>query len=361
MDNFEKWDEEFRKQNMFVFNDNQSALLWLKTRAVCRGKLLQKFLAENGLSLSSSKIAEQNRELYNQLEQMPSAMKILDAFLRVKSNNWYDSLGVNESKLKEDLYQLKYYSWGGDQTNSLDKHLVGRYVKTISSYDELLSKRNEIADNAWNYVQTSWYNNWTSYLIETIFKRHPKVISAIGEIKSVDFFIEGKPIDLKVTFFPNQYLNEKLKLHYGTREITWLKCKAKQNNIKYDPSLNESQLMYVLNEKFREYNLDDILSEQNQIRKQIVLQSKNSPNELIQWLYENQGEMRFGAENRLFVILVDSQDMIQSWKLKRAYQIIEPCVTNYLNNFHNNSLKLVNFSFKKNSYKTYADTIFVLK
>ena len=60
-------------------------------------------------------------------------------------------------------------------------------------------------------MRTSWYNNWTSYLIESIFKHHTKVISAVGEIKSVDFFINDIPVDLKVTYFPNQYMNDKLK------------------------------------------------------------------------------------------------------------------------------------------------------
>lgn len=117
---------------------------------------------------------------------------------------------------------------GGDQNNSLDKHFVSRYVKVISNYDDLVSKQTEIADNAWHYVQTSWYNNWTSYLIESLFKRHEKVISAVGEIKSVDFFIDNNPIDLKVTFFPNQYMDEKLKDKLGKKELTWLKQKQRK-------------------------------------------------------------------------------------------------------------------------------------
>jgi len=116
------------------------------------------------------------------------------------------------------LYKVHHYAWGGDQNNSLDKHLVSRYVKVISNYDELQSKQNEIVDNAWNYVQTSWYNNWISYLIESLFKRHENVISVVGEIKSVDFFLNNNPIDLKATFFPNQYMEEKLKIKLWGKE-----------------------------------------------------------------------------------------------------------------------------------------------
>ena len=38
MSNFEKWDKEFRVQNLYAFNHNENGLLWLKVRAVCRGK-----------------------------------------------------------------------------------------------------------------------------------------------------------------------------------------------------------------------------------------------------------------------------------------------------------------------------------
>lgn len=229
MANFEKWDKAFRNQNLFEFNFNENALMWLKVRAVCRGKLIQQFLKCAGITLMSSKIAEQNVELFERLENMPNAMQLLDTFLNERNHEWYNAMGINEAALKEDLYKVRYYAWGGDQNNSLDKHLVSRYVKVISNYDELLNKQSEIADNAWNYAQTSWYNNWTSYLIESLFKQHEKVISAIGEIKSVDFFLYNFPIDLKVTFFPNQYMEEKLKIKLGKKELTWLRQEAKKS------------------------------------------------------------------------------------------------------------------------------------
>lgn len=96
------------------------------------------------------------------------------------------------------------------------------------------ANKNEIAEDAWNYIQTSWYNNWTSYLIESLFKKHERVISAVGEIKSIDFFIDNIPIDLKVTFFPNQYMDEKIKAKLGKKELTWLKQKAKELGITAD-------------------------------------------------------------------------------------------------------------------------------
>ncbi|MCM1511859.1 MAG: hypothetical protein NC112_01890 [Oxalobacter formigenes] len=361
MTNFDKWEKEFKSQNLYSFNHNKNGLFWLKVRAICRGKQLQQFLEENRIILKTTKLAEQNRELFEKLENSPNAMQKLDNYLKIKNHNWYDSMGINETKLKEDLYKVQYYSWGGDQNNSLDKHLVSRYVKVISTYDALIKKQPEIKENAWNYVQASWYNNWTSYLIESLFKRHEKVISAVGQIKSVDFFLEDTPVDLKVTFFPNQYMNEKIKTKLGKKELTWLKHKAKEINIIINNNLSDSLQMYTLSEKISEIGRSDIIDELKTIRKEIVVQAQENPVELITWLYTNQGEMRFGAENRLFLILVDTTDMSQSWKMKRAFSLIEPKINNYLNKFNKNSLKKINFTFKDRNYNSLSDIIFITK
>lgn len=67
----------------------------------------------------------------------------------------------------------------------------------------------------------------------------------------------------------------------------------------------------------------------------------------MKWLYENQSPRLFGAENRLFVVLIDSTDMNQSWKMKRAFSLIEPMVNRYLDGFSENSLKKIEFTFNK--------------
>jgi len=312
MKNFEKWDKEFRNHNLFAFNNDKNALLWLKVRAVCRAKQIQTFLDKNKLTLSSSKISEQNRELFELLENMSASMQILDDFLKEKSNEWYQQMAVEEVILKNDLYKIRNYAWGGDQNNSL-------------------------------------------------FKRHANVVSAVGEIKSVDFFLKDIPIDLKVTYFPNQYMDLKLKDKLGKRELSWLKQKAMKVGVVTDNSQTDAQTLYTLSEKLSELGETAILEELKSKRKEVVNEAQSNAVDLIKWLYENQGEMRFGAENRLFVILVDSTDMSQSWKMKRAFALIEPKVMSYLDNFSDASLKEINFTFKGSSYKALADVIFIIK
>lgn len=361
MNNFEKWDIAFRKQNLYEFNNNPNGLLWLKVRAVCRSSQIKLFEEFASIDLSSRKIKEQNIELFNILQNREDAMTLIDDFLQDRTHEWYIRMNVDTNQLKEDLYKVQYYSWGGDQNNSLDKFLIGRYVKIISNFNELQSLYGDIATNAWNYVQNSWYNNWTSYLIESLFKKNPAVISAVGEIKSVDFFIGGYPLDLKVTFFPHQYMEQRIKKVLGKSSLAWLKSKCKCLNIFADSKASASQQIYSLTEKLKESNQLSVLSELQDTRKKIIEESKDNPTELIIWLYENQGEMRFGAENRLYVILSDIENFENSWKLKRAFSLIEPKISNYLKSFKDSTLKNISFSYKGEDYKTFSDAIFITK
>ena len=361
MSNFEKWDKEFRAQNLYAFNNNENALLYLKVRAVCRGKQIKQFIEKNGILLTSTRINDQFAELFSVMENTPNGMEMLDTYLRDRNNEWYHTMGVNEEKLKSGLRQINNYEWGGDQENSLDQYLVRRYIKVISDLDELRSKADAIAANAWNFVQTSWYNNWTSYLIESIFKKHRRVLSAVGEIKSVDFFIDNKPVDLKVTYFPGAYMQGKLKGALGNSELTWLKHQAKAFGILPDKNLSDLEQYNYLREEIENHGHQEVIAQLTQLRKQIVDDARKDPESLMKWLYENQSPRLFGAENRLFVVLVDSTDMDQSWKMKRAFTLIEKEVKAYLENFTDASLKKIDFTFKKQNYTSLADVIFVVK
>jgi len=361
MSNFEKWDKEFRAQNLYAFNYNENALLYLKVRAVCRGKQIKQFIDKNGILINSTRINDQFAELFSVMEKTPNGMEMLDTYLRDRNNEWYHTMGVDEEKLKSGLRQINNYEWGGDQENSLDQYLVRRYIKVISDLDVLRSKADAIAANVWNFVQTSWYNNWTSYLIESIFKKHRRVLSAVGEIKSVDFFIDNKPVDLKVTYFPGEYMQGKLKGVLGNSELTWLKHKAKTFGILPDKNLSDSEQYNFLREEIENHGHQEVIAQLTKFRKQIVDDARKDPESLMKWLYEKQSPRLFGAENRLFVVLIDSTDMDQSWKMKRAFSLIEKEVNAYLETFTDTSLKKIDFTFKKQNYSSLADVIFVIK
>lgn len=361
MTNYEKWDHEFRTNNLFAFNNNDKALLYLKVRAICRKKLITDFLEENKLTLKSKKLKEQFPELYALLENKSELIPKLDCFLRDRNNEWYKEMGVDENKVRTALRKINAYEWGGDHNNSLDQYLVKRYVKDISDYDTLQKKANEIQANAWNFVQTSWYNNWTSYLIESIFKKHKRVLSAIGEIKSVDFFIDNYPIDLKVTYFPNEFMEKKLKDKIGNKELAWLKKEAKKVKISPDKNLSDAEQLTFLKEELENHGHSNIIDALTKHKQKIIDEACKHPEELMEWLYENQSARLFGAENRLFLVLVDTKDMKQSWKMKRAFTLIEPTVKNYLDSFNADSLKIIEFTFNQKKYTSRSDIIFITK
>ena len=361
MTNYEKWDHEFRTNNLFAFNNNDKALLYLKVRAICRKTLITQFLKENNLTLKSKKVKEQFPELYALFEDKPELIPQLDCFLRNRNNEWYKEMGVDEDKVRTALRKINAYEWGGDHNNSLDQYLVRRYVKVISDYDTLQKKATEIQANAWNFVQTSWYNNWTSYLIESIFKKHKRVLSAIGEIKSVDFFIDKYPIDLKVTYFPNEFMEKKLKDKIGNKELAWLKKEARKVKISPDKSQSDAEQLTFLKEELENHGHSNIIDALTKHKQKIIDEACKHPEELMKWLYENQSARLFGAENRLFLVLVDTKDMKQSWKMKRAFTLIEPTVNNYLNSFNAHSLKKINFKFNQKEYTSLSDIIFITK
>ena len=45
--NFDEWNEKFRNQNLFAFNNDRNALLWLKVKAISKKLPMEKFLKQN--------------------------------------------------------------------------------------------------------------------------------------------------------------------------------------------------------------------------------------------------------------------------------------------------------------------------
>ncbi|MDE7195509.1 MAG: hypothetical protein K2N69_00650, partial [Helicobacter sp.] len=216
-----------------------------------------------------------------------------------------------------------------------------------------------------NYTLSSWYNNWTTILTEHIFKIHPKVISAIGKIKSVDFFIDDIPIDLKITYFPKEFLKIQRKNYGFGNEITLLKQIAKRYSLVFDKTDSDEIIKYQIVQQIKDAKINDLFLELQNIESQnqkIIHDTIHNKYMLIQWLYENQGDLRFGAENRLFVILIDSSDFSQSWKLKRNFRVIRPKIIDYLNGFSSVifSNNIINFVFHQKNYRALADVIFIV-
>jgi len=355
MKEFKYWDNEFSQQNMALFNSDEiSGEIYLKVRSIYRKDLLDKLVTLNKLENKPSM-----EELYNLVCSNKISIHQLNNFIDAEKKNDLDFYKSNFELIRGELFKVQHYSWGGDQVNSLDKKIVS-IIKSNYSYDDIISQiDNQIKSNVERYTLNSWYNNWSSSLTEYLFKKEDRVFPALGKIKSVDFFIDNIPLDLKITFFPQGYLKFKRK----TNEVTELKKLGRKYGCSFDIKESDDLIKYQISEQLKNMSNAVALQELNALLKEntdIINDSLSNPSELIHWLYENQGEMRFGSENRLFLILVDRNSLPNSWKLKRDFNLQEKVISDYIIKFKKSSLRNVDFNFKGKRYTSLADCIFIL-
>jgi len=369
MKDFKYWDSLHKNESLEEFSSDRTGLLWLKMKSIIRKELIEKFTQQNKITLKQTALKLQFIELFDLLSKdINRSNMLLDEYIKNISNQQIASVDIQQ--LVSELYKLKNFEWGGDYQNSLDKFLISRYVKVQNpSFDYLMSKfETEINPAVQGYVLNSWYNYWSSVLIENIFKSHSAVLPTVGQIKSVDFFVGDIPFDLKVTYLPAEYIKQKRKEKGFPVELTFLKQRAKEANIVYDRNAKPADIFYEVTEKMKDRN-EDLCKHTLQTLKsekiEILKETQETPKLLAKWLYENQGEMRFGSENRLFLVLVDTEDFNNSWKLKRNIDLLKPTIISYLDLFKNKKISdlQVDFEFKgkPHGFSALADVIFVVK
>lgn len=86
-----------------------------------------------------------------------------------------------------------------------------------------------------------------------------------------------------------------------------------------------------------------------------------NPRQLAIWMYENQGAQRFGADNRLFVILADENNLDQSWKLKRDFDFVFGKIDRLFSEATVSAKDEIVFTFKKNTYTAISKILMVTK
>jgi hypothetical protein len=365
---FAYWKNLYDNDRLEEFNFDSLGLLWLKIKSIIRKELISDFLSSENIELNETSLGGIFIELYNLMSETPEpSHQVLDDFIKRKSIAQMENLDVE--KLVSELYKLRYFDWGGDYKNALDKYLVDRYIKVYKSFDELVSTFDtEINRAVQGYVLCSWYNHWSSILIEHIFKTHPLVLPTAGQIKKVDFFVNNIPFDLKVTYLPANFIETKRREKGLRPELTELKQKARLANITFTRHKKSDDVYYEIVEKMKDRDDDfcrQVLQNIKNIRLEILNQAIQNPRELIQNLYEQQGELRFDASNRLFLILVDTEDFDNSWKLKRNLDLLKPNIKNYLDGFGGKNVEDLKITFnykgKEQTFTALSDVIFILK
>jgi len=227
-------------------------------------------------------------------------VKIINEFIRQKYTGRIRERRsiISDEDLKKELMRVKTFSWGVVQ-GQLDQKIQAEYVKRIVRYEDLLNNvKAKLHDDVTNYVICTWFNHWTTVLVEEHISTHPKVVPTIKNIKGIDIFFDGQPFDLKVTYLP------------------------------------------------REYNPTDAV---------------RNPSGLAIWMYENQGAQRFGADNRLFVVLLDKDNPEQSWELKRDFALAFQKIDAFFNKEIVSKKDEIVFTFGRKTYTAVTKVLIITK
>ena len=205
---------------------------------------------------------------------------------------------ISDEDLIKELHKVEDFSWGVVQ-GQLDQKIQAEYVRRIFRYDDLINGvKARLHDDVTSYVICTWYNHWTTVLIEEHISQHPKVIPTLKNIKGIDIFVDNQPFDLKTTYLP------------------------------------------------RNYDAEDAV---------------RNPKNLAIWMYENQGAQRFGADNRLFVILLDAEKPEESWKLKRNFDLVFSKIDEFFNREKVTNADEVVFSFARRTYTAITKILLINK
>ena len=359
--NFKEAETLFSKDHIRELAQTPEGLRYLKLRSLNRRKYLEKLFEAAGIQPSTTAAKAMFKEAF-ETPAVDSAR--IDQLIRDTYEQERAIRREQEPELVSQLYRLQAFDWGGLHQNSLEKTIVDNYVKKVTSYDLLTEKiENDLHNSMRGYVLCSWYNHWTSIIIEDVFRDHPNVSAAVGQVKKIDFFIRSVPFDLKVTYLPEGFIKDKRREDGHRPELTLLRQEARACDIHFDRGLPDAKLLEDLWVKHRDHpgqRSQRLIGELRAYRSTILAECLEDPTELLKWLYENQGDRRFDASNRLFLVLVDQASTFDSWKLKRAKPLLTERIHSYLDKVPINPGRNVEFHWKGESYCALADAVFVV-
>lgn len=236
----------------------------------------------------------------NMVETGVSAEEV-DGFIRSEYLKAIESRQANvpDDKLLAELNKVDDFTWGVVQ-GQLDNKIQVGYVRKYWRYSELLEEvAKDLYDSVKKYVVCTWYNHWTTVLLEDLISSDRNVVPTLKNVKGVDLFFGGQPFDLKITYMPRRYPN---------------------------PETVSAR-----------------------------------PGDLAVWLYENQGAQRFGADNRLFVVVHDAAHPEESWKIKREVAFIEERIRSFFATESVSERDELVFTFQKQTYTAISKVLLILK
>lgn len=362
-DIFRELNKAYKEDDFDTIFNHPYGIYFLKLRSLSRTELLREFIQRENIEAENITA----RQLFEHIFCKEVSVERIDSFINEIYNRERQERKLNEDNIYSQLFRLSAFHWGGFYQNAVEQTIVNNYVKKIFDYNELLnSVDNDLTPRLKNYILCSWYNHWSSILIEDIFKDHTDILPAIGLVKKVDFFWHNFPFDLKVTYFPDGFMKLKRKEKGLRPELTELKAFARINNISYDRNASDDEVFNELLLKITEHPSEsskEFIAKFHLIRKEIISETIQNPKALLTWFYENQGVRRFDAANRFFIVLVDKNNLEDSWKLKRNKEILQQNIISFLDNNQDIDFNETKIQFKWNEkdYNSHAVCLFIIK
>jgi len=225
----------------------------------------------------------------------------IDDFIRTAYRTQKVSRNYTRDDIHREVSKVTARAWGAVQ-GELDKHIQTNYVRKYLRYTELLDAvERGLHETVKNYVLASWYNHWTTVVIEDMLAEQPQVVPTVKNVKETDLFWLDQPWDLKHTNLPREWFKD-------------------------GHTVEEAIANPVLAEEY---------------------------------LYRLQGAQRFGANNRLFLIMADTKRPEETWKLKRDFHLIAKSVQEFFD--ATTEFDEVSFVFDKKPYLAHAKILFIRK
>ena len=357
--NYTELNNLYKNNEFREIDEDRSAKKFYLLRSISKSATLKKFCNEFNLEKNLDSILENDQIT-------------IENIVRFIKNSFIPKTDEEIQKIESELNKMQNFDWGGSAGNNLEKNIVNNVIKKTLKYEDIeKALAGPILKSVYGYTLNSWYNHWSSIMIEEIFNSNNNILPTIDLVEKIDFFIKGIPFDLKVTYFPEELMKQKigysLKETFGSgSELTCLKKMAKELKVTIPSDLDNRALticLYNLINESVDSRAKEFIIKLNSIKNKIYDYYIANPNELIKWLYENQGEMRFDAANRFYVILIDKKNPFDSWKLKRNVNLLKEGIKNKINSFNPDALNKVSFYWFKDgkTYDCYSELLFIYK
>ncbi len=212
--------------------------------------------------------------------------------------------GATHEAIVRELNKVDSHIWGMVQ-GAVDSHIQANYVRKYFLYDEVIKAiEGKLYNTIKSYTLCTWFNHWSTVFLEDLICKNKNIVPIIKKVKGVDVIWNEQPVDIKVTNLPKEWFKD----------------------------------------------------------KKTIGDAINNPILVAKYLYEYQGEGRFGDENRLFILIYDKNNPSESWKIKRDYNLIKEKVEEFFSRKIN--LDPVNFSYgkkQKKQYQEHSKVLFIVK